>query len=923
MPGPFTHIYTARRIADFLASDQITGDFIRPRDGRLLPEQQLAPNLVAELGHIQCAAAMKKWEKFTAVGAMGPDLFFWMQDYNNSSIPCDEIMLAMSMLYYLDDQGRVDDPWEGLLKILAEISGTWANIVRFIIKLDQIWKKFLKWWNDTIGPIIEKAGQVIDDLTGGLMSQLADALTELKNGLIALAEEEIFEQGDIFGWFSLKMRKGFDEQAFLWSDMTHYRRTSVIPAQFISRARDMLKSTDPLTIEHGEQLLAFALGWICHNGTDIIEHSFVNEQCGGPFRTHWQRHHLIENHIDAWNYQCTKDGTLPADDFVGWQKSYPSLPDSALYFALQIPQDIDDPKTTNKQGDLRKPLPEGTDSVTQEKRKELLDTDGALPMWLAETIVEVFIAIYADPSEGGDAKIQGPLNEGSVPHPRNLQGQQFQKDLYAGTAVIGKWLEIIGVNNAEMALNDLREAIAPKPSIANIPVGFPFPWEVQATYRFMLSWFKRQYLNTMDIDRPEPPTVFTPPSSDYTWGPPDMSGVNPSDDPVSQTCEALAAILDWVFKSLDQAAQFLYDIVKTIASAATWPARDVIYKAVILPLWEATENIRMVLVHMGYMMPQSEQRYDDTGDLRRPNEIDSTLITLGHTVDSAFASALASAIDVLGNLDNDPNLTNQGVRNPVLGAKNPWLPVRVPAGEPAPVIPKVTSDDPDPVVEFLRPWGFPDRTNSKIPTNTGNWLETPLTVAGPYPTDTMPNQLLTTIGPISNPARTLYQDAGCPGDTDLYNRAFVVHDPTLENRFDEDRYPGSNPLGDPVVFSAYLIGQIANNSSFLSSFNLDADRGYGYLCWDFQRAPMPVDPTTGKPAGPTDGQGNMFPPPQTWPEGADGQGNAYGTTMWTPPAVARVGDNEYATALKIWYRANGGKCKQPETPAPVGDGPPK
>ena len=90
---------------------------------------------------------MTNWPEFTAVGAIGPARFFWMQDYNNKAIPCDEIMLAMSLLYYLDDQGRLDDPYDGLLTILAEVSSSWASILRFLIKLDQIWQKFLKVWN--------------------------------------------------------------------------------------------------------------------------------------------------------------------------------------------------------------------------------------------------------------------------------------------------------------------------------------------------------------------------------------------------------------------------------------------------------------------------------------------------------------------------------------------------------------------------------------------------------------------------------------------------------------------------------------------------------------------------------------------------------------------------------------------------------
>ena len=771
-------------------------------DGGLLDEQKLDPKLIEQLGPGRCGAIMNAWPKFTAVGAIGPDLFFWLQDYNDSNIPCDEIMLAMSLLYYLDDQGRLEDgPFDGLITIFSTVVGdTWAKILRFLSKLDALWQKFLKWWNETIGPIIAKAGQAVDDLSGGIFSALGDAITELKNGLVNLAEEELFESFDIFKWFSLKMRNGFDEQAFLWSDMTHYRRTSVIPARLIYHAREMLN--DPTTAQHGEQLLAFALGWICHNGTDVIEHSFVNEQCGGPFRTHWQRHHLIENHIDGWNYHCTKDGTLPRDDFVGWQPSYPSIADSALYFAVQIPQDIDEPGS-NQQGDLRQPLPEGTDSATQFKRKELLDTDGALPQWLAETIVQVFIEIYADPvTEGGDPKVQGALNEIPVPHPRNLHGQAFKDILDKSPDLIGKWLGILGIDNVGIALDELRQIIAPDlpETIPNIPEGFPFPWEIMAAYRFMLSWFKRSYLNTMDLDRPEPPTVFVPPASDVDIGPPDFSGVSSSDDPVSQTCEALAALLDWVFKSLEKAAQFLYDIAKSAASLVTWPAREAIYYAVTLPLWEATENIRMVLVHMGYMMPQSEQFWNDdpTGNLKRPNEVDESLVRLGHSVDSAFQEALASAIDFLGNLDNDPALNNVGVRD-TLHAPNPWLPVRNPKplnAQPNPA---------NPVVEYLRPWAFPNTNNLRNdPKRAGNRLETPLTHAGPYSTDTLPNQLLQTDNSISNVARQLYQDAQNPNETDRISTAFVLHQG--DGELGEGKYRGTNPMGDPVVFSTYLIG---------------------------------------------------------------------------------------------------------------------
>lgn len=240
MPGPFTHIYTARRVADFLSARLengsdflVTNDFIRSGDSVLLKDQILDPALLAQVGPRNCSDYMKKWPKFTAVGAVGPDLFFWLQDYNNIAIPSDEIMLAMSLLYYLDDQNRLPNPYDGLLLILAEVNDTWASILRFIVKLDQIWQKFLAVWNATIGPILDKAGQVVDDLSGNLFTALGDAFTELKNELLNLVEEEFLTEGDIFGWFSLK-----DAQRVRRAGVPLERHDSLPPHQHRSHSVD-------------------------------------------------------------------------------------------------------------------------------------------------------------------------------------------------------------------------------------------------------------------------------------------------------------------------------------------------------------------------------------------------------------------------------------------------------------------------------------------------------------------------------------------------------------------------------------------------------------------------------------------------------------------------------------------------------------
>ena len=88
MPGHFTHIYTARRVSDLLLNGEFTdwpdlgdgGDAVRHYDPQY------------------CGRIMRDWEKFTAIGAIGPDLFFFSEDWNNDLLGphSDEIMLALA-----------------------------------------------------------------------------------------------------------------------------------------------------------------------------------------------------------------------------------------------------------------------------------------------------------------------------------------------------------------------------------------------------------------------------------------------------------------------------------------------------------------------------------------------------------------------------------------------------------------------------------------------------------------------------------------------------------------------------------------------------------------------------------------------------------------------------------------------------------
>jgi hypothetical protein len=72
--------------------------------------------------------------------------------------------------------------------------------------------------------------------------------------------------------------------------------------------------------------------------------------------------------------------------------------------------------------------------------------------------------------------------------------------------------------------------------------------------------------------------------------------------------------------------------------------------------------------------------------------------------------------------------------------------------------------------------------------------------------------------------RTKYEHALTPGATDELNALHL-----------SPANFSPSPLGTPVPFSAYLIGQLVNPTGYSTQFNLDSDRSFAYLTWDWVR----------------------------------------------------------------------------------------
>src|SRR6516225_3096977 len=151
MPAHFTHIYAARRVADYLFAGNVPE----------WPGGAVGAGIAYD--PVTCGRIMKKWEKYTATGAIGPDLFYFSQDYGSDPLTklSDDIMLALAVYFFYNS--AKDENWEPLLKILDDVDSTVGKIVRFIIKLMKLWHEFVATWESTLGPFVEAAGTALDD----------------------------------------------------------------------------------------------------------------------------------------------------------------------------------------------------------------------------------------------------------------------------------------------------------------------------------------------------------------------------------------------------------------------------------------------------------------------------------------------------------------------------------------------------------------------------------------------------------------------------------------------------------------------------------------------------------------------------------------------------------------------------------------
>lgn len=348
MPGPYVHISAMRH-----ASARLRAEYRPSRSERVNPGWP--GESVTELGRL-----LQERPNFASLGAIGPDLFFFLPDFRDVG-PVRISSVLIKVLDYLESLYEAVDP-------------------------------YVSKWEHYIGPASESLGEEMSRLTGGLSETVSNILGELVSLLTTKLEQFVTDQYDWWSLFSLGLNTGTDEQAFLWSDMLHYRRTGVFGRALFENATAREDEAERASAR------AYALGYISHLATDVTGHALVNAISGGPFRLHWQRHHLVENHMDCrWYLDDPESPRRPP--------TYPQFTESALYYDIAFREDSGDPVG-------RPSYPAGGTMRDNWARRRILDVDSEMPDFLADLLRDTMRDVFY---QGADPKHPRILNDDGLP----------------------------------------------------------------------------------------------------------------------------------------------------------------------------------------------------------------------------------------------------------------------------------------------------------------------------------------------------------------------------------------------------------------------------------------------------------------------------------------------------------------------------
>jgi hypothetical protein len=757
MPGWYIHMDVARKALDDLASNATAAP--------IFSSTGLDATQVRNIARANPA--------YAALGAIGPDIFFLLPDYKP---PMGQML------------------WK---------------VARTIIELYTSWdENFLGPYESAIGPIGNNLADLENALSGGLKDTLETIFTEASKILWDALLDLALEQYDLFGLLSSGLQAGVDEQTFYWSDMFHYRETSRFATVLWQRASDPAIVPKPAD---RARFQAFALGWMAHIGTDVIGHAFVNQKVGAPYRVHWQRHHLVENHMDSQVY-TSDHGTQPI---------YDQMANAALHLWIAFNPDGSS-RVNFFNAEPNPPYPPGDDSADITGRHAVWDFDSDMPDGLAQFLADAMKSVF-------------------WPSKTSPTGQPFTPLNFDPTGPVSCCPTIISTLNGKVPLET---------------GGFAEAGDIIGAYFYVYKYMKFTTTDYYKIRRPVPPDAFVIPSFPSPPGSGDSDPGPGAGDDSSVWQDVFSFLLDllaWAEYLLEVAVWPAAAIAGILAGLATYPLREALYEYLELPLYNLWLSVHSFFAMTGYVMPM-------------PIEVNSGLNTLGVSVANDWQGIIAALLDPDGgftpgmrSIDPSGRIETRSPKDVTLdppSAINGFAQMFIAGGI------EVNGEFPS---EFTRPWLWPAKDNQ----NDVIYVEQAQAVGGPFVAGMNATALFGSSPGTAN-ARNKFENAKSEAET-------IAIAATL--------LPAGEHLGDAKDFTTYLVARLTRDKldpATVKNFNLDADRGYGYLTWDFLRYAQPQPPN----------QFQLTSSPKAFRHAADpGQGG-----METP-----VSQHYYNTPVKAGY----------------------
>ncbi|MGH8833680.1 MAG: zinc dependent phospholipase C family protein [Actinomycetes bacterium] len=255
MPGAGTHTTVIQRLAKIAKenNDLAVGEFLTD------------PDLNADWSTYSSPDALQS--RYAILGAMGPDIFYAMLDYGGEIQDLEDMVLKVA----------------GTFRCAGELSSRISNLI----------------------------DSELNELTLEVWEDIQAVFANLKGIMVAGVLDVIVERHNLWTFF-LPLRQVDDyPRNWYWADFLHYVKTGCFTQKLLDNAA-ALRAADPES-PTAKCLSAYTLGYLTHYVADTVGHGWVNRIVESPWRNMWQRHHLVENFIDAHVWASWhNEGTPPA-----------------------------------------------------------------------------------------------------------------------------------------------------------------------------------------------------------------------------------------------------------------------------------------------------------------------------------------------------------------------------------------------------------------------------------------------------------------------------------------------------------------------------------------------------------------------------------------------------------------------------------